>query len=137
MWMLCLLMVAAAACDREEPIPEPLDIATEFATGMVRIETATDTFRILVEIAESEPQRRVGLMRRTALAPDSGMIFLFQSQQPADGVFWMFNTLIPLSIAFIDSEGTIGNIVDMEPCPSPYPQYCPNYPAGVTFTSAL
>lgn len=137
MIILCLLLAAAAGCDRGDPIPELVEIATTFDTGTVRIETATDTILLDVEIAEDEQQRRAGLMRRTSLAPDSGMIFLFQSVQPPDGVFWMFNTLIPLSIAFIDTEGVIGNIVDMEPCPSPYPQYCPNYPAGVSFIWAL
>ncbi len=65
------------------------------------------------------------------------MIFIFQQEQPPDGVFWMYNTLIPLSIAFMDKDGTIGNIRQMEPCPSQYPQYCPNYEARVPYWSAL
>jgi uncharacterized membrane protein (UPF0127 family) len=137
MLILCLLLATTAGCDRGEPIPEPIDLATHFETGRARIETATDTFYLQVEIAEDEQQRRTGLMRRTSLGPDEGMIFLFQTVQPPEAVFWMFNTLIPLSIAFIDTDGRIGSIVDMEPCPSPYPQYCPNYPAGVSFISAL
>jgi uncharacterized membrane protein (UPF0127 family) len=134
MLILCILTLTFAACDRTEPIGDSLDFATTFGGGTVEIQTATDTLTLGVEIAESDDQRRVGLMRRTSLAPDSGMIFLFQTEQAADGVFWMYQTLVPLSIAFIGADGTIGSIRDMEPCPSPYPQYCPNYEARVVLT---
>jgi len=138
MLILSLLFAAFAACESADPPPEPLEVPlVAFETGIVRIETASDTVLISVEIAEADAQRRTGLMRRTSLAADSGMIFLFPSEQPAEAVFWMYNTLVPLSIAFISADGRIGSFRDMEPCPSPYPQYCPNYPSGVPFTSAL
>ncbi len=136
--IVALIAIALAGCGGDEPLPEPFEITPmTFEGGTASIETEADTFLVHVQVAESDEQRRVGLMRRESLAADSGMIFLFPSEQPADGVFWMFQTLIPLSIAFIDDDGRIGSIRDMEPCPSPYPQYCPNYAAGVPFTSAL
>ena len=49
----------------------------------------------------------------------------------------MFQTRIPLSIAFVGDDGRIGSIVEMEPCTSQFPQWCPNYEAGVPFVSAL
>lgn len=130
------LFLALAGCSDDEPLPGSIDDPT-FETGTVRIESATGTHTVEVEIAETEEQRQRGLMQRASLAADSGMIFLFQTEQPPEGVFWMFNTLIPLSIAFIGADGTIGSIVDMAPCESPFPQWCPNYTANVPFMSAL
>jgi uncharacterized membrane protein (UPF0127 family) len=66
-----------------------------------------------VEIAASDPQRERGLMFREKMARDDGMLFVFD--EPAYHSMWMKNTLIPLSVAFLDSQGTILNILDMEP----------------------
>lgn len=133
---LALISGVLTGCEREHTLPL-VEFEVEFETGEVIIATASDTFTLGVEIAETETQRQRGLMQRASLAPDSGMIFLFQQDQKPDDVFWMYNTLIPLSIAFLDAEGVIGSIHNMEPCTSPYPQYCPNYAAGVPFRAAL
>ena len=66
-----------------------------------------------VEVAADEPQREQGLMYRKSLGREEGMLFIFD--EPAYHSMWMKNTLIPLSVAFIDKEGVILNIVDMEP----------------------
>jgi uncharacterized membrane protein (UPF0127 family) len=66
-----------------------------------------------VEIAASDPQRTQGLMHRTALGKEDGMLFIFD--EPAYHGMWMKNTLIPLSVAFVDGDGRILNILDMEP----------------------
>jgi uncharacterized membrane protein (UPF0127 family) len=66
-----------------------------------------------VEVADSDPQRMQGLMHRTALGKDDGMLFIFD--ELAYHSMWMKNTLIPLSVAFVDAEGRILNILDMEP----------------------
>ena len=58
-------------------------------------------------------QRATGLMNRFSLQPDHGMLFVFEQPQPLG--FWMKNTFIPLSIAFIDADGRIVNIEDMQP----------------------
>ena len=70
--------------------------------------------RIEVEEADTPAERRHGLMGRTSLAADEGMVFLFEG--PVTSEFWMKDTLIPLSIAFWDEEGRIVGIRDMEPC---------------------
>lgn len=137
-----LLFAFLAACDRAEPpaeaLPgEPIEETVEFSRGSVTIEAATDTFVLGVEVADTEPERNRGLMERPSLPADSGMIFLFEQPQPPTGVFWMYQTRIPLSIAFIGTDGRIGSIVEMEPCTSEFPQWCPNYEAGVPFQSAL
>jgi len=69
--------------------------------------------KIVAEVAATDEQRATGLMYRFSLKPDHGMIFVFESAQPQ--AFWMKNTFIPLSIAFIASDGRIVNIADMAP----------------------
>ncbi len=71
--------------------------------------------RVRVEIADNAFERARGLMYRTALAEDRGMLFVYGGEQKLS--FWMKNTFIPLSIAFIDSEGRIVDIQDMKPLP--------------------
>jgi uncharacterized membrane protein (UPF0127 family) len=66
-----------------------------------------------VDVADTEPKRELGLMNRRKLDPDAGMLFTWQ--QPVLDSFWMKNTLIPLSIAFIGVDGTIQELQDMAP----------------------
>jgi uncharacterized membrane protein (UPF0127 family) len=66
-----------------------------------------------VEIARTNEQRSQGLMHRTKLDDGKGMLFVFDRDDIVS--FWMKNTLIPLSIAFISSDGRIMEIRDMEP----------------------
>jgi len=68
---------------------------------------------VRVEVADTEPERELGLMGRTALGEDRGMLFVFDEEQELS--FWMKDTLIPLSVAFMDSEGRIVDIQDMKP----------------------
>ena len=66
-----------------------------------------------VELANDEPQRMQGLMFRKSLGAEDGMLFVFD--EAAYHSMWMKNTLIPLSVAFVDRDGVILNILDMEP----------------------
>ena len=80
--------------------------------------------RVNAEVADTPKERAVGLMGRVSLLPDSGMLFVYPDQQSRS--FWMKNTPIPLSIAFIDSLGRIVHMTDMkplteEPVPSVHP----------------
>ena len=68
---------------------------------------------IHAEVAADFGTRMQGLMYRKALAPNAGMLFVFD--EVAGHCMWMKNTLIPLSVAFIDDAGAIVNIADMEP----------------------
>jgi uncharacterized membrane protein (UPF0127 family) len=67
---------------------------------------------IQAEVARTESQRQQGLMFRDQMKSNEGMIFLFG--QPAGICMWMKNTLIPLSVAFLDTTGTIINIEEMK-----------------------
>jgi uncharacterized protein len=69
--------------------------------------------RILAEIAKTEVERERGLMFRTSLAEGEGMLFVFDKDDRL--AFWMKNTKLPLSIAYVASDGTIRQISDMEP----------------------
>jgi hypothetical protein len=77
---------------------------------------------LFVEIADDVDEQRRGLMGVESLPPDQGMAFLYT--EPVEGTFWMKNTLIPLSIAFVDEEGIVVGVLDMVPCGS---DSCPNY----------
>jgi Uncharacterized conserved protein len=87
--------------------------APAFPRGKVYIHAQSQTLELEVEIASTMEQRKYGLMFRDELPENSGMIFLFPTN--VTGGFWMENTKIPLSIAFISSEGEILKIMDMEP----------------------
>jgi len=68
---------------------------------------------IVAEMAQTDDQRANGLMFRTTMAANEGMLFAFEDT--GQQCFWMKNTLLPLSIAFIADDGTIVNIADMKP----------------------
>jgi len=68
---------------------------------------------VAAEVASTEPQREQGLMFRRMLPEDRGMLFVFP-QLERHGM-WMVNTYLPLSVAFVDADGTIINIEDMRP----------------------
>ena len=81
--------------------------------NLERIKLAAGMHRLDVQVAATPEQRQVGLMFRKDMPQHEGMIFVFD--QPAQQCFWMKNTLLPLSAAFIADDGTIVNIEDMKP----------------------
>jgi hypothetical protein len=81
-----------------------------------RLETVTlnaGMHNIRAEVALTPEQRATGLMYRREMAAHEGMLFVFE--QAAPQCFWMKNTLLPLSIAFLADDGTVVNIADMKP----------------------
>ena len=81
--------------------------------NLERIKLAAGMHRLDVQVAATPEQRQIGLMFRKDMPQHEGMIFIFD--QPAQQCFWMKNTLLPLSTAFIADDGTIVNIEDMKP----------------------
>lgn len=81
-------------------------------TGLPIVELKAGIYRIQAELADTPKAREVGLMNRTSMPTNSGMLFIFE--QKAGHCFWMSNTKIPLSIAFIADDGKIVNIEEMQ-----------------------
>jgi len=80
--------------------------------GLPVIELKTGIYRLQVEVAATPQARQTGLMYRTVMAQNAGMLFIFE--QKAGHCFWMSNTKIPLSIAFIGDDSKIVNIEEMQ-----------------------
>lgn len=88
-------------------------LASGIALAAPTIELTAGMHRIEAEVASTPGDRATGLMNRAALPQQRGMLFVFP--EPGLQCFWMKNTLIPLSIAFLDEDGRIVHIADMQP----------------------
>ncbi len=82
-------------------------------SGLPTITLQAGMHLIKAEVANTPATQQIGLMHRQALPLNGGMLFIFK--RPEVHCFWMKNTPLPLSIAFIDDTGEITNIADMEP----------------------
>ena len=103
---LRLLTLAMLGCWALQAASQPQsNLPTTRLTAGIHVITA--------EVAQTHESRARGLMFREKLAPNSGMLFVFDSKTVH--CMWMRNTLIPLSVAFIEDDGTIVNIEDMKP----------------------
>jgi len=102
--LLFLFLLAGGGCARDKG-PQPQNLP--------KAEITIGELSIAVEIANTLAQRTTGMMYRRKLGPDEGMLFIFERDENLR--FFMKNTYVPLSIAFIRSDGIISNIADMEP----------------------
>lgn len=80
---------------------------------LAAIQLSAGMHLIQAEVAQTPAQRQIGLMNRPTMGTNEGMLFVFEA--PAQQCFWMKNTLLPLSIAFLADDGTVVNIEDMKP----------------------
>ena len=92
-------LIAGFAWAQQPPLP-----AVDLTVGM---------YRIHAEVANDMNSRMQGLMFRKSMPQSAGMLFVFEDS--AAQCMWMKNTLIPLSVAFVDATGAIVNIADMQP----------------------
>jgi uncharacterized protein len=96
---LFFAFVLLVACSQGQP---------QLPTTQIAIDTANGVRTFTVEIAGDDNSRRLGLMDRTTMAPDAGMLFDFH--QPVPVAFWMKNTPLSLDMLFIRADGTISSI---------------------------
>lgn len=92
-----------------------------------------DGTELRVLVADTPDERRHGLMEVETLPDGVGMVFVYAEDR--HGGFHMANTFVPLSIAFVASDGTIQEILDMEPCPSG--EGCPSYRPDAPYRYAI
>ncbi len=96
---LALAFVAVAVLAQQPSLP--------------RVELGAGMYLIRAEVADRDDTRATGLMHRTSLPDNGGMLFVFDAAEIH--CMWMKNTLLPLSVAFLDGSGDIINIADMQP----------------------
>lgn len=78
-----------------------------------RVKLTAGMYLVDTQVAATPGQRATGLMFRRQMPPSEGMLFVFE--QPDEQCFWMKNTLLPLTAAFVADDGTIVNLADMKP----------------------
>jgi uncharacterized membrane protein (UPF0127 family) len=101
--LLCALPLLAALACAAQTGPQKLP-SVRLTAGMHNIQA---------EVARTPDERATGLMFRQSMGTNEGMLFAFE--QPATQCFWMKNTFVPLSAAFVADDGTVVNIADMSP----------------------
>lgn len=99
---LCLLSLATLAQAQQQP-----------QLNLPRVKLGAGMHQIDAQLALTPEQRQIGLMFRAEMPQHEGMLFMFE--EPAQQCFWMKNTLMPLTAAFVADDGTIVNLVDMQP----------------------
>src|SRR5690349_13684913 len=102
LWLVLPALLLAAACLRPAAAAPTLPVET------ITIDTKNGPHSFDVEIAADDESREHGLMFRTAMAPDAGMLFDFHTPQMVS--FWMENTVIPLDMLFVRADGTVARI---------------------------
>lgn len=108
LFFVSFLFIHMASAEKESNKPDK----TIFSETKIRIGQK----ELSVEVADHPAAHAQGLMHRKSLDPNSGMLFVFAEERTLG--FWMKNTRIPLSIAFIDAQKRIVDIQDMNPLPS-------------------
>lgn len=103
--MLLALCLALPVSDvRAQVEAQPKLPTVQLRAGMHNIEA---------EVARTPEQQQLGLMARKSMAAHEGMLFVFPEKQAL--CFWMRNTLLPLTIAYVDDDGTVVTLADMQP----------------------
>ena len=121
--LVLIAVLVVGACGTNEP------------AGLEGFDTSTITIderELYVAVAQTPVQRSQGLMGVTDLGGLDGMLFVFQAE--SNGGFWMKDTLIPLDIAFFDSDGGFVDLLTMEPCTA---DPCPSYRPGGSYRYAV
>ena len=126
-----LFLALLAGCSSDPPAPAPTPQAQP---ADERIRATLDGVDLLLEVADDEQERAVGLMRRESVPPGTGMIFLYD--EPTTGRFYMYDVPIPLRAVFV-RDGRVVFSVLMPPCELDVPQDCPTYGPDEPFDTVV
>jgi uncharacterized protein len=112
------LAVITVTCGGSDPTPTRPPSTVAFAGNDATLH---------VDVADTPHEQQKGLMGVVKLPADEGMAFVFE--RPTNSAFWMKDTLIPLSVAFVDEKGRVIGVRDMQPCEAdPCPTYGVHHP---------
>lgn len=112
------------------------ELAGVFGTVVAELRAASgEVLELCLLHADTAEERARGLMEVTDLQGHDGMVF--STDAPAESPFYMFRTVLPLTVVFWDGSGTFVSATDMAPCPAPDPAECPRYPPAGPYRLAL
>ncbi len=121
------LLLLASACSDGDPAPS--------AAPDDRVRATLDGVELTLEVADTQEERAVGLMRRESVPPGTGMIFLYD--EPSEGRFYMYDVPIPLRAVFV-RDGRVVFSVLMPPCEKGLaPDQCPTYGPDEQFDTVV
>ena len=129
--LLPLLTTAPLAMGQGTPPPQFLE------SYQACLNTKSESLPVDLEQATNVLEHRFGLMERTSLPENAGMLFVYPEDQGARSGFWMYNTLIPLDIAWLDEKGVIVSMATMVPCETESASKCPSWVPGVRYRNVL
>ncbi len=134
---MLMLICIGFSCKNEKNNARSVETTPPVKASIVKKRIQVDTAFIMVEIADDDYKRQMGLMFRDSLETNSGMLFIFP--EPKKQSFWMKNCRFPIDIAYIDASRKITDILSMEPPESPFipDDSLPTYPSSVAVPYAL
>ncbi|MFL1405155.1 DUF192 domain-containing protein [Marinobacter sp. M1N3S26] len=130
-WIATMLLATPVAMAEQAPPPQFLE---PYQACLV---TESEAIPVKLEQAIEPLQHRFGLMERTSLPDNGGMLFVYQENRGPRAGFWMYNTLIPLDIAWLDEDGVIVAMDTMVPCETESATQCPSWIPGVGHRNVL
>ncbi len=124
------LLLAGCSADQEPTAPAPVPVAIPDG----RVAATLDGVELVLEVADDEVERAVGLMNRESVPPGTGMVFRYDA--PTEGRFYMFMVPVALQAVFL-RDGRVVSSVVMPPCRETEPQACPTYGADGPFDTVV
>jgi uncharacterized membrane protein (UPF0127 family) len=124
-WLARFVVLLAAACGAKPATPQ----------GFAQIGLTVADRPLCAWVADTEALRDRGLMDVRSLGQADAMVFRFN--EPTDVAFYMYRTVLPLTVVFVSAAGRVSDIIDMEPCTDQDAAKCPRYQASTPYQAAV